>query len=40
MHDEFVEPSKEFANVIVKDLGDYRDHFESYKQKLKSLVKR
>ena len=40
MHDEFVEPSKEFANVIVKDLGDYRDHFESYKQKLMSLVKR
>jgi uridine kinase len=40
MHDEFVEPSKEFANVIVKDLGDYRAHFESYKQKLMSLVKR
>jgi len=40
MHDEFVEPSKEFANVIVKDLGDYQDHFESYKQKLMSLVKK
>jgi uridine kinase len=38
MHDEFVEPSKEFANVIVKDLGDYQDHFEAYKHKLISLV--
>ncbi len=39
MHDQFVEPSKAFANVVVKDLGDYKDHFEAYKRKLMMLVK-
>lgn len=39
MHDQFVEPSKAFANVVIKDLGDYQDHFEAYKEKLMKLVK-
>lgn len=39
MHDEFVEPSKNFAHTIIKDLGDYQEHFELYKNRLKGLCK-
>lgn len=38
MHDEFVEPSKYHAQTIIKDLGDYQEHFEAYKEKLLKLV--
>lgn len=38
MHDEFVEPSKAFAHTIIRDLGDYQEHFEAYKSKLFSLL--
>ncbi len=38
MHDEFVEPSKAFANTIIKDLGDYHEHFDLYKNKLLSRL--
>ena len=39
MHDQFVEPSKFFAHTIVKDLGDYHEYFEAYKEKLLNLLK-
>lgn len=38
MHDEFVEPSKQHAHTIIKDLGDYQEHFLIYLNKLKSLI--
>jgi uridine kinase len=38
MHDEFVEPSKTHAHTIVKDLGDYQEHFDAYKEKLLKLA--
>ena len=38
MHDQFVEPSKAYANVIVKDLGDYHEHFDLYREKLLNLA--
>lgn len=38
MHDEFVEPSKAFAHTVVKDHGDYLEHFEAYKEKLLKLA--
>ena len=38
MHDQFVEPSKAFAQTIIKDLGDYHEHFELYKSRLLSKV--
>jgi len=38
MHDEFVDPSKIYANVIVKDLGDYQEHFDFYREKLLKLM--
>jgi uridine kinase len=38
MHDEFVEPSKGHAHTIVKDLGDYHEHFDAYKEKLLKLA--
>lgn len=38
MHDEFVEPSKAFAHTIVRDMGDYHESFEVYKQKLLKLI--
>ncbi len=38
MHDEFVEPSKAHAHTIVRDLGDYREHFDAYKEKLLKLA--
>lgn len=34
MHDQFVEPSKEYAQTIVKDLGDYREAIEFFTKKL------
>lgn len=39
MHDEFVEPSKNFAHTIVKDLGDYHEFMDFYKNKLLKLIK-
>lgn len=39
MHDQFVEPSKNFADVIVKDLGDYHEHFDAFKEKLIKLAR-
>lgn len=39
MHDQFVEPSKEHAHVVVRDLGDYHEHFDAYKEKLLKLAK-
>lgn len=38
MHDAFVEPSKVHAHTIIRDLGDYREHFEAYKTKLLRLL--
>jgi uridine kinase len=38
MHDQFVEPSKAHAHTIVKDLGDYHEHFDAYKEKLLKLA--
>lgn len=38
MHDQFVEPSKAHAHCIVKDLGDYHEHFDAYKEKLLKLA--
>lgn len=38
MHDAFVEPSKFHAHTIVKDLGDYHEHFDAYKEKLLKLA--
>lgn len=38
MHDQFVEPSKAFAHTIVRDLGDYQEHFEAYKRKLLNFL--
>lgn len=34
MHNQFVEPSKIFAQTIVKDSGDYKDAIEFFKNKL------
>jgi uridine kinase len=39
MHDQFVEPSKYHAHTIIRDLGDYHEHFDSYREKLLNLVK-
>jgi uridine kinase len=39
MHDQFVEPSKAFAHTVVRDLGDYHEHFEAYKEKLIRLAR-
>jgi uridine kinase len=39
MHDQFVEPSKQYAHTIVRDLGDYHEHFATYKEKLIKLLK-
>jgi uridine kinase len=38
MHDQFVDPSKMFAHTVVKDMGDYHEHFCSYKEKLMKLA--
>jgi uridine kinase len=40
MHDQFVEPSKHHAQVVVKDLGDYHEHFDAYKEKLLKLIQK
>lgn len=34
MHNQFVEPSKIFAQTIVKDFGDYKDAIDFFKNKL------
>jgi uridine kinase len=39
MHDQFVDPSKVYAHTIVKDLGDYHEHFEAYREKLLRLTR-
>jgi len=38
MHDEFVEPSKVFADFLVKDTGSYDEIFQEYFKKLQSLA--
>lgn len=38
MHDQFVEPSKQHAHTVIRDLGDYEEFFESYKEKLQKLT--
>ena len=38
MHDQFVEPSKVYAQTVVRDLIDYHEHFVAYKEKLSKLV--
>ncbi len=38
MHDQFVEPSKAHAHTVVKDLGDYHEYFDAYKEKLLRLI--
>jgi uridine kinase len=38
MHDQFVEPSKHHAHTVVKDLGDYHEHFDAYREKLLKLA--
>lgn len=37
MHNMFVEPSKQYANTIVKDHGDYHETIEYFLEKLKKL---
>ncbi|AHZ85139.1 Uridine kinase [Bdellovibrio bacteriovorus] len=34
MHNQFVEPSKDHAHTIIKDLGDYSQALKQYQQKL------
>ena len=38
MHDQFVQPSKVFAHVIVKDLGDFDSALNTFRQKLRYLL--
>lgn len=38
MHDEFVGPSKYYAHTVIRDLGDYQEHFDAYKEKLLKLA--
>lgn len=38
MHDQFVEPSKEFADYIVKDFGDYEKVLETFTAKFRYLL--
>ncbi len=40
MHDMFVEPSKEFADYIVKDFGDYNKVLETFTAKFKYLIEK
>ena len=37
MHDQFVEPSKMYAQTIVKDFGDYNEAIELFSKKLRLL---
>lgn len=39
MHDEFVAPSKAHAHVVVRDLGDYHEHFVAYRDRLIRLAR-
>lgn len=34
MHNQYVEPSKNFANTVIKDLGEYSDALRNFCQKL------
>lgn len=38
MHDQFVEPSKVHAHKVTRDLGDYHELFDSYREKLMKLA--
>lgn len=38
MHNEFVEPSKQFAETLVKDLGDYSQTLTQFAAKLKQRL--
>lgn len=38
MHDQFVEPSKVFANTLIKDVGDFDAILHSYCEKLKKII--
>lgn len=38
MHDEFVGPSRDFADYIIKDQGDYHKALETFSIKLKYLL--
>jgi uridine kinase len=38
MHDEFVQPSMEFARSVVCDMGDYRNVLADYTRRLKSRI--
>jgi len=40
MHDMFVEPSKDFADYIVKDFGDYHKVLETFTAKFKYLLEK
>jgi uridine kinase len=40
MHDMFVEPSKNFADYIVKDFGDYNKVLETFTAKFKYLLEK
>lgn len=38
MHDQFVEPSKQFANTVVKEVSEYESVFTEYCNKLKKKI--
>lgn len=38
MHDQFVEPSKVFANTLVTEVGEFDSMLESYCEKLRKLI--
>lgn len=38
MHDQFVEPSKAFANTLVKDVGEFDATLQAYCEKLRKLI--
>lgn len=38
MHNEFVEPSKSFADIVVRDLGEYSETLNSFCQRLNTYL--
>jgi uridine kinase len=40
MHDQFVEPSKAFANTLIKDIGEFETSLQLYHEKLTQEVRR
>lgn len=38
MHDQYVEPSKKFAQNLVKEIGEFDDVLDQYCQKLQKLM--